>query len=147
MNHISMILCALALMFSSICAVAGETPQEARHELMEGVKDAASPIGKMLKGEKEFDAAVAMTSFEVWADAAARFGDMFPAGSESGYDTEARDTIWSDREGFDRALADFSAAVDAAITASPQSLDALKPAAGPIFKQCKACHEGYRVED
>jgi len=36
--------------------------------------------------------------------------------------------------------------VDAAIAAKPDSLEALNAAAGPVFKTCKGCHEGYRVE-
>jgi cytochrome c556 len=127
--------------------VAGESPQEQRHELMEGVGDAAKPVGGMLKEEMAFDAGVAMESFQTWADAAAVFGDMFPAGSETGYETEASPAIWSDRAGFDTALAEFAEAVDAAIAAQPQDLEALGAAAGPVFKKCKACHEDYRVEN
>lgn len=115
--------------------------------MMEGVKDAAKPVGGMLKGEQEFDAAIAMKSFQTWSDAADVVGDLFPEGTESGYDTEAKETIWTDREGFNDQLAAFAKAVDAAIDANPQDLDALKAAAGPIFKACKGCHEGYRVED
>ena len=128
-------------------ALAGESPQEQRHELMEKVGDAAKPVGQMLKQEQEFDAEIAMSSFNTWAEAAASFGDMFPEGSETGYDTEARATIWSDRAGFDAALADFAGAVDAAIAAQPQDLESLNAAAGPVFKTCKGCHEEYRVED
>lgn len=147
MNKITVIFSALVLLLPISAALAGESPQEARHEVMESVGDAAKPVGQMLKGEREFDAEVAMASFRSWADAAAKFGDLFPAGSETGYDTEARETIWSDREGFNAALAAWSDAVDAAIAANPQSLEELKPAAGGVFKQCKACHEDYRVKD
>lgn len=147
MARFSRIFVILALLFPLSQALAGEAPQEIRHEVMEGVRDAAKSVGGMLKGELEFDAGVVKESFATWADAAATFGDLFPAGSESGYDTEARDTIWSDRDGFNAALAAWSEAIDAGIAANPQSLEELKPAAGPIFKQCKACHEDYRVDD
>jgi cytochrome c556 len=127
--------------------LAGDSPQEQRHELMEDVGGAAKAVGEMLKEERPFDAAVAMESFQTWAEAAAVFGDLFPEGSESGYDTEAKATIWTDRAGFDAALTEFSEAVDAAIAAEPQDLESLNAAAGPAFKKCKACHEDYRVED
>jgi cytochrome c556 len=144
----NLLICAAAvLLLPTGPAVAGDTPQEARHEVMEDVGGAAKPIGKMLKGEQEFDAATAMESLETWAGAAKVFGEMFPPGSESGYDTEAKSTIWSDRAGFDAALADFARATDAAIAANPRDLDGLKAAAGPVFKTCKGCHEGYREED
>jgi cytochrome c556 len=127
--------------------LAGDSPQEQRHELMEDVGGAAKAVGEMLKEERPFDAAVAMESLQTWAEAAAVFGDLFPEGSESGYDTEAKATIWTDRAGFDASLAEFAEAVDAAIAAEPQDLEALNAAAGPAFKKCKACHEDYRVED
>jgi cytochrome c556 len=134
------------ILLSMTGALAADTPQETRHELMEDVRDAAKPVGGMLKGEVEFDSAVVMESFQTWSAAAEIFGDLFPEGSETGHDTQAKASIWTDRDGFNAALASFSEAVESAIAANPQDLEALKPAAGPIFKQCKACHEDYRVE-
>ncbi len=143
----ALILAALLAFVPALSVMAGDTPQEARHELMEDVGGAAKNIGKMLKGEAPFDAALANEGLRTWADAAATFGDLFPEGSESGYDTEAKATIWTDRAGFDEQLAMFAEASDAAVAANPQSLEALKPAAGAVFKTCKSCHEGYRVDD
>jgi len=142
-----LIFSILALLLSLPNVWASDTPQETRHELMEGVGDAAKPVGKMLKGEQEFDAAVAMESFQTWSVAAGNFGDLFPEGSETGYDTEAKATIWTDRDGFNAQLETYATAVDAAIEANPQDLEALKAATGPVWKACKGCHEEYRVED
>ena len=61
-------------------------------------------------------------------------------------DTEAKVTIWTDRAGFEGELDKFATRVDAALAASPDSLEALKGAAGPVFQACKNCHESYRVE-
>ena len=137
----------LLLLLPALPALAGDSPQEQRHELMEDVGGAAKKIGSMLKGEAEFDAAVANASLEVWAEAAWDFGKLFPEGSETGFDTEAKETIWTDRAGFDEQLAQFGAAAEAAVEANPQDLEALKAAAGPVFKVCKSCHESYRVDD
>lgn len=147
MRSISKFIIALAASLSMAAAVAGESPQEQRHDLMEHVGDAAKAVGQMLKGEKPFDAETAMQSFQTWQDAAGKFGDMFPEGTETGYDTRAKAEIWTDREGFNAALQAFSDAVDEAIAAAPQDLDALNAAAGPVFKKCKACHEDYRTEE
>jgi len=141
------VLTVLLCLSVPVQSFAEESPQEARHEVMEHVGDAAKPVGEMLKGEREFSAETVMESFRAWSEAAGVFGDLFPAGSETGFDTEAKGTIWSDRESFNAVLALFAEAVDAAIAAEPQDLEALKPAAGAIFKQCKACHEDYRVEE
>jgi cytochrome c556 len=147
MTRIVCITAALALLSSLPCAQASESVQEQRHELMESSKTAAKTIGGMLKGEQEFNAAMAMESFGTWDHIAGTFGDLFPEGSETGHDTEAKESIWTDRDGFNAELAAFSEAVTAAIEADPQDLEALKTAAGPVFKACKSCHEGYRVEE
>lgn len=125
---------------------AGPDPIKQRHELMEETRDAAKVIGAMLKQEKPFDAAAAMGALMVWKKTAEETGDLFPEGSEKGYDTEAKETIWTDRAGFEKVLAEFGEKVDAAIAAKPDSLEALKATAGPVFQSCKNCHEGYRVE-
>ena len=135
-----------AAMSFSMFALAQQSPQERRHELMEGVGDAAKPVGAMLKGEAPFDAALVMKALETFDDAAPKVKSLFPEGSETGYDTLAKSTIWTDRSGFDANLKAFSDAVDAAIAAAPHDLDSLNAAAGPVFKECKSCHESYRLE-
>ena len=140
------LVAAVALVFTSPL-FAGDDPRHERHELMEGVGDAAKPIGQMLKGEREFDAGVVMASFETFDAASAEFGDLFPPGSETGKGTEAAPAIWEDRAGFEEALAAWSEAVDAAIAANPQTLEETKPVAGPIFNACKGCHDDYRIEE
>jgi len=147
MARIKLMMAALVMLFPLSQVSASESPQEIRHEMMEESKDAAKPVGKMLKGELSFDAGMVMESFETWDAIARNFGDHFPEGTETGHDTEAKATIWTDRAGFDKELAIFAEAVQAAIGADPQSLEELKAAAGPVFKSCKSCHEGYRVED
>ncbi|RPH97480.1 MAG: cytochrome c [Lysobacterales bacterium] len=143
----SVVLAVLSSFLLPVCsALAAESPQEQRHELMEDVGGGAKTIGKMLEGEEAFDAVAALSALQTWNHAAGVFGDLFPAGSDSGYDTEAKATIWSDRAGFDAALQAWAEAVDAAIAANPQDLGSLEAAAGPVFEKCKACHEDYRVE-
>ncbi len=140
-------LASAVLLTVASLAIADDDPRHERHELMEGVGDAAKVIGPMLKGERDFDADALMTALKVFQDVSAQFGDLFPAGSESGMGTEAAPAIWEDREGFEAALDEWRQAVDAAIEANPGSLDAAKPVAGPIFNACKNCHDSYRIED
>ena len=134
-------------MFFASVAVAGSDPIEARQHLMEETRDAAKVVGAMLKETQPFNAEEAMAALKVWKKTATEAGDLFPAGSETGFDTEAKATIWSDRAGFDAQLALFSEKTTAAVAAKPQDLDALKAAAGPVFKVCKSCHEDYRIDD
>ena len=136
----------LSICFLSSAALAGSDPIKQRQQLMEDTRDAAKVIGGMLRQERPFDAEAAMNSFKVWQKTAEKAGDLFPEGSESGHDTEAKATIWTDRDGFNQKMEEFATRVDAAIAASPDSLEALNTAAGPVFKACKGCHEGYRIE-
>ena len=140
------VLFALVL-FPAAVALAADSPQETRHELMKDVGGAAKTIGQMLKGEAPFDADKAAAALQVWAEAPGPFGDLFPEGSETGYDTEAKATIWTDRAGFEEKLAAFQEKANAAVAASPQTLEELQPAAGAVFKTCKSCHESYRIDD
>jgi cytochrome c556 len=130
----------------SAFVIADEDPREQRHELMEGVGDAAKPVGGMLKGEVAFDNPTLMKSLQTMLEASNEFGALFPPGSEGGEDSRAAAAIWSDRAGFDAALAKFHDAVGAAIAADPQSLDDARPAVGPVFNACKNCHDSYRLE-
>ena len=139
-----LILAALAIATS---AFADDDPRHERHELMESVGDAAKPVGLMLRGETDFDGEVLMQSLKVWKDVAGQFGGLFPEGTETGMDTEAAPAIWEDRAGFEEALAKWESAVDTAIAASPDSLEAAKPVVGPVFQTCKGCHDNYRISD
>lgn len=138
-------LLVTTLAFASL-AVAGGTPQHERHELMETAKDAAKVVGPMLQGEREYDNAAAMESLHTWAGVASKIGGLFPAGSETGEDTEAAPAIWEDRAGFDAALVEWADAIDAAIEANPATLEEAKPVLGAVFGKCKNCHDTYRIE-
>ena len=137
----------IALSLAAPLAIAEDDPIHERHELMESVGDAAKPVGAMLRGQSEFDAGVLMESLKVWKKVGGKFGDLFPEGTETGGGTEAAPAIWEDREGFNAALAEWREAVDAAIEANPDSLEAAKPVAGKVFNTCKNCHDTYRIED
>ena len=121
-------------------------PIAKRQDIMEQVRDAVKPLSAMNKGEMAFDAATVDKSLETFAMAADKFGGLFPPGSDSGGDTEAKSTIWTDRAGFDAKLAEFGDAVKAARDASPQSLEEFKPIFLSVVKNCKGCHDDYRVE-
>lgn len=146
MSRIFLSLTLFSLFLTGV-AMAGSDPIAERQDLMEHTRDAAKVIGGMIKEEQPFDAEAAMAAFETWHKTATTFGSLFPEGSETGHDTEAKANIWTDRAGFDAKLAEFGKQVDAAMAAKPENLEALKAAAGPVFKACKGCHEEYRVEE
>jgi cytochrome c556 len=124
----------------------GHDPVLKRQQLMEDTRDAVKPMGDMAKGEQAFDVAIVAQNLLVLESVAADYGNHFPPGSETGHDTEARPEIWTDRAGFDARLADFGDAVAVAIEANPQTVEELRPVLNGVFKTCKGCHEGFRVD-
>ncbi len=128
-------------------AFAADDPRDQRHELMEGVGEAAKVIGEMMKGERAYDVDAVMNSLDVFDDASSYFGELFPEGSETGNDTEAAPAIWEDRAGFEEALKTWRGATIEAIKAEPATLEEAKPLLGAVFNACKNCHDTYRIKD
>lgn len=139
------LLFPVAALLAGSFVLAQEDPAHARHELMEGVGDAAKPVGGMLRGEAAFDHAVLRDSLQTFLDASQEFGSLLPAGSGGG-ESRAAPAIWEDRAGFDAALEEWQQAIEAAMAANPQSLDDARPVVGPVFNACKNCHDSYRLE-
>ena len=138
----SFVMLAATLALAAAAGAADDVATE-RSELMQGVRDAAKPVGAMLKGESEFNAGTLQASLDVFAGAGEKLGGLVPPGSDGG---EAAPAIWEDPEGFAAAIQEWRDATAAAIEADPQSLDAAKPVVGPVFMACKNCHDGYRIE-
>jgi cytochrome c556 len=136
-----------ATLLTASFAFAADDPRHVRHELMEGVRDAAKVVGGMLKGDVAYDQAAAMESLAVFQDASSQFGDLFPAGTESGDGTRAAAAIWDDRAGFEEAIAAWQMAIGSAIEAKPGTLEEARPVIGKVMQGCKGCHDNYRTEE
>ncbi len=100
---------------------------------------------KTSKGEMAYDAAAVLAALTTMREATANFGDLFPAGSETGGETTAAPKIWEDMDGFKAALAKFHTDLDAAIAAAPADVAALGPVLGSVGGNCKSCHETFRI--
>lgn len=127
-------------------AIAADEPQVVRQEMMKKNGGSVGELAKMVKGEADFDAAAALAALSSIAEVAAGYGEQFPEGSETGFETEAAPAIWTDRAGFDAAVAKFKTDADAAVAAAPADLDGLKAVFGPLTQNCGACHETYRLK-
>jgi len=138
-----LLLVTASTMFLSTALADGD-PAHERHELMEGVRDAAKPLGEMLQGKAEYDQATAMASLQTFADAGEKLGSLVPEGSQGG---EAAPAIWEDPDGFAEKIAKWQEATAAAIAAAPGSLEEAKPILGAVLQNCKGCHDSYRIED
>ncbi len=125
-------------------SLAADDPIATRKALMRASGAAAKVSGGMMKGELPFDADVAALALAALNSTAVSVGSFFPEGSEKG-DTKASPNIWTDMGGFEAAAAKFKQDTAAAVAAKPADLDAFKAAMGPVFGNCKGCHEKYQI--
>jgi len=141
---------AVAVLSLSIgMAYAADDPILSRKALMDSNAAAAAMAGAMLKGDMPYNAAAGKSAIAALHATAHAYGAFFPDDSKTGDHTSASPKIWSDRAGFEKALAKFQAATDAAMKASgregPTDLASFKSAIGPVLGNCKSCHQDYRV--
>lgn len=123
-------------------AFAANNPAKDRQSIMKNVGAATGAAVKMVKGEAAFDLVAAQLALRTMNTGALAFGHLFPAGSETGEETEASPKIWSDRAGFDAATAKFVADTSGKITDEAS----FKMAFGAATSNCGACHKAYRVK-
>ncbi|MEW6273459.1 MAG: cytochrome c [Thermodesulfobacteriota bacterium] len=117
-------------------------PIRDRHELMEGVGADAKAIGAATKAGKPADA---VKPAQEIAAALEKFPTLFPEGSQSPL-SRARPEVWSNKKKFDELAADARAKALALAEAAKSGGD-LKAASGALFKNCKACHDDFRVPE
>ena len=140
------LLGAALLAVTTGTAISAEDPIAVRKAMMKNVGAATGVGGAMMKGEMEFNAVAAELVLRTMNTAALGFGELFPAGSESGGQSTASPKIWEDRAGFDAAVAKFQADTASGIAAKPASLDEFKAAFGAAAANCGSCHKAYRVK-
>lgn len=117
-----------------------------RQEVMKGVGAATKATGAMVQGKSDYDGAKAAEAMNTIAAAPDKFVTLFPAGSKGDPDSEAADKIWDDTDGFKKVAASLKADATAAAGAAGKGLDDFKAAWGKMVKNCKICHETYRIK-
>ncbi|MDF2372725.1 MAG: cytochrome c [Rhizobiaceae bacterium] len=123
-------------------ALGGDNPIADRKAIMKNTGAAADAGGAMLKGEVEFNLAAAQLILRTMNSTAHAVTYLFPEGSETGMETTAAPSIWSDPAGF-QAIADKMAADS---SAKVTDMDSFKAAFGATTASCGACHQGYRIK-
>jgi len=143
MRTLILAIAALALTGSSAFA----DPIADRKAIMKERGRLVGTVAPMVKGEKPFDAAVAMTALKGLSENAEKFDVdvLFPAGSETG-DTAALPAIWQDMTAFKAAAEKFRVAAAAAVAANPQDLEAFKTQFNAVTTNCGSCHEKFRMK-
>ncbi|WEX07760.1 cytochrome c [Chelativorans sp. AA-79] len=139
-----------AVLLTTAAVTAADDPVQVRKALMDAVAASAGTSGAMLKGELEYNPAVAKAAIATFNGAAQAYGDFFPEGSDAG-ETTASPAVWENPEGFQQALAKFqsdaAAAMQAAGRQGPADLEAFRAAVMPVLSNCSACHENFRVQN
>lgn len=144
----SNVLAGLSLLAGVAVFAAGVSAQDMianRKAYMKSVGGAAKASGEMIKGEKPYDAKVAAEGMTKIAAGWADFAKSFPKGTETGGETTASPKIWENAKDFgDKGLVLVKAAENAAAEAA-KGPEAFKAAFGDVGKNCKGCHEEYRI--
>jgi len=140
------IVTASVMAATSNIAFATSDTIEKRQSLMRSAREAVKVSAAMAKGEMEYDSVKAVLAMNLLYAAATGVGPYFGEDDSADLDTEAGPKIWSDRAGFETAVATFAADAAAGIKTAGESADAFKAAFGKVAGNCKACHDAYRVK-
>jgi cytochrome c556 len=149
MRKIAMIAAALVLGTAITVHAASPTEQvEARKKNFKQIGGAMKASGDSFKSGTP-DVALLKTNAAIVAGFADKLGTWFPAGTEVGVGkSEAKAEIWTDKAGFAKAVADFSAAAKGyKAAADTGDLAATAKAMGALGGTCKGCHEKFRQKD
>ena len=140
------VLAMLVVCSAATVAIAAGDPIKERQKLMKGNGDAVKAVMAMVKGEKPYDAKIAAESMKTIMNTMDKAVTLFPAGSETGGDTEAKPDIWTNKADFEAIAKTTKEAAAKAELAAAGGLDGFKTAMVDVGKGCKSCHEKYRVE-
>ena len=140
------LLAACGIALATSAALAG--PIEERQALMKANGKALGSIAPIVKGEKDFDAALVMDALTRLAEDAQKMDPavLWPVGSETGGDTTSAPAIWEEPAAFQAAIDKFQADTAAAVQAAPADVEALKVQFGAIASNCGGCHEKFRIK-
>lgn len=130
-------------------AVAQQDLVKHAQTFMKGNGKNAGALGAMVKGEKPYDQATVDAALAQFEETANKLPTLFPEsieGLKADGDYSSTSKIWEDKAGFAARIASFSKAV-AEVKPRIKDLDTLKAAFTVIGKECKDCHETYRVKN
>ena len=136
---------ALAALGAGV-VVAAEEPQVVRQEMMKKMGGAMGGLVGIAKGEKPYDAAVVQASLTTMSEVAKAFPDQFPAGSETGAETEASPKIWEQMDDFKAKAAKLATDAETVLASMPADQAAVGAALKTIGPNCAGCHEVYRIK-
>ncbi len=138
-------LAAIAIAATGAVVVAQDTIAQ-RKALMKAVGGASKTGSQIAKGDIPFDAAKASEAMDTIATSWNAFTKLLPKGSETGGETTASPKIWENFKDFEDKGQKMASDAATAQKAAASGADAFKGAFGEVAKNCRACHEVYRVQ-
>lgn len=146
MNFKMVTAAALALCLGASAVFAAGEPQVVRQDLMKKIGGSLGALGAIAKGQKPYDAEAVKTALSTISASAKDFPNHFPAGSETGLETEASLTIWQNMADFKAKAAKLSTDADAVLAAMPADSAGVGQALQTLGAECGACHQPYRLK-
>ena len=136
------IILAVALAFSAGAVQADDIAD--RKAAMKAMSKAAKPVGAMMKGKADFDAAAVKNAFSIIAKNADLSLKLYGPKTAKGK-TRAKPAVWEKKGDFDAKMKALSAAANGA-AGKITNLASLKANFGGVMKNCGGCHRVYRAK-
>ncbi|MFS8038717.1 c-type cytochrome [Xanthobacter sp. AM11] len=133
----------LAAVFVAPSVLAQDNVIKRRQQAMKLMGEQADVGAAVMKGQAAFDAAKAATMFQTFKEQIVGYAALFPPGSDKG-DTKALAAVWSDRKGFEAAIASFEKVV-AENAAAGVTADGFKAAFTAVGGECRSCHQNFKA--
>ena len=144
MNRI--LFTVLIYVFSLSFIYAEDEKIKKRQNAMQQVRESVKVLFPISKEKSDYDDFLVISMLEQMLDAAKPYASYFPNEQEVSPNTEAAETIWTDRSGFNNSVLKFVNDIKFALNAEPESLDDFKPMFSKITENCQSCHQVYRTK-
>lgn len=139
---------------AAVAPASGSSPGrqaiEARKAVFTLIGSNFKPLGDVLKGSAQYDAAEVQKRVARIAFLAELLNEAFPDVSNNGEpDTKAKSDVWANRADFDKKLKAFQADANALIQMNFKEKGAsegFKTAVSTLGQDCKGCHDSYKVK-
>ncbi len=137
---------ATAICLGVTAAIAAGEPQAVRQDEMKKVGGAMGALGGIAKGEKPYDEETVKAALTTLAEVGKTFPDHFPAGTETGMESEAAPAIWQNMDDFKAKSAKLASAAETQLAALPADQAGVAAAMQAVGATCGDCHQTYRLK-
>ena len=144
--HLKSLALAAVIGCLGMSAAVAQEPQVVRQEQMKAIGKSMGALGAIAKGEKPYDAEVVKAALQTISTDAKAIPNQFPAGTETGSDSEAAPAIWENMADFTEKSDKLGAAADTLLASLPADQAGVGAAMKTLGATCGDCHETYRVK-